>query len=108
MFPFSNNANAYSVQTTILKNKFKKTIMECVHSNQIHDYTMIDFFRKWKIKSDTYSNFNLSIVLQLLLSPNIYSKQLTLEYYINQLNYNSHIVEEFVNDFLVYYSIHIY
>jgi hypothetical protein len=110
MNSFSNHI--YSTQTIIIKTKFRKNILECITSTsneiKISDSLLVDFFTKWKHKSNNDSNFSLSIVLQLLLSPNIQSKIATLEHYINQLNYNNELVIEFINDFLVYYSIHIY
>jgi hypothetical protein len=104
--------NTYSTQKTILKYKFRKYILKYIHSNQTYNYQNTKFFIEWKTKINTeYINNNtsiLSILLQLLVSPTVHSKISTIEYYINQLNYNNYIVENFVNDFLVYYSIYIY
>lgn len=106
MNSFSNHI--YSTQSMIIKTLFRTNILECIKSNQIHDSKLIDFFVKWKHKSNNECNFNLSIVLQLLLSPNIQSKISTLEHYINQINYNNELVNDFINEFLLYYSINIY
>lgn len=104
----------YSTNTIILKNKFRDNILEYLdlqlrttnqnssqspHSSQFQSLTV--FFRQWKSKSDNHGHYELSIVLQLLLSPNIYSRILTLEHYMNQLNYNNTFIEDFVNDFLI-------
>jgi hypothetical protein len=119
----SFSKNIYSTETTILKSKFRKYIMHYIHSqsqsqsqshlNQINNPRNTRFFRDWKTKINSeYKQNNdisiLTLLLDLLVSPILYSKLSTIEYYINQLNYNNHIVEEFVNDFLVYYSIYIY
>lgn len=106
----------YSIDTIIIKNKFRKRILHYIneqYTNQLkyNSTTNIDpyppnltsFIKNWKSKSDNDSNFHLSIVLQLLLSPTIQSKYnlLTLEYYMNQLNYNNLLVREFIYDFLL-------
>ena len=88
----------YSTSTIILKNKFRKNILEYLDlqfqsTNQISSPSLTTFFKQWKSKSDNHGHYELSIVLQLLLSPNIHSRILTLTNYMNQLNYNNTLIE---------------
>jgi hypothetical protein len=71
---------------------------------------IINFLKLWKIKSLDSSDINLYIILSLLLTDNMHSTYIysTLNYYINNLNYNDSFTFEFVTDFLNMFKIYNY